>query len=365
MSSPLSSRALNRATLARQLLLERSPLDAERVIAHLVGMQGQAPLAPYVGLWTRMASFRPDELAGLLTSRRVVRGTLMRATVHLVTAGDFLGLRPLTQPVLVRAFSGQAFAKSLAGLDLDTVLDVTRALVEETPRSRGELSKLLAGSWPDRDAESLGYAATYLEPMVQVPPRAVWGVNGPAVWTTSRSWLGGPLSSSPSVEQLVLRYLGAFGPATVKDVQQWSGLTRLREVVDRLRPQLVELRGEHGAELWDLPDAPRPDPDAPAPPRFLPEYDNLLLSHADRSRVIVDQRRVPLPPGNGATGGTVLVDGMWTATWKIVRRGDEATLEIAPFVPLTPADQDALGAEATALLAFASPDHPTHAVRFT
>ena len=361
----MSRRALNRATLGRQLLLERSPRAAVDVVAHLAGMQAQAPLSPYVGLWTRMASFRPDDLAALVTSRQVVRGTLMRATVHLMTADDFLAVRPLTQPVLVRAFSGQAFAKSLAGLDLDTVLAATRALVEEKPRTRGELSKLLAESWPDHDAESLGFAATYLEPMVQVPPRGVWGTNGPAAWTTSRSWLGRPLALEPSVERLVLRYLGAFGPATVKDVQQWSGLTRLREVVERLRPQLVELRGEDGAELWDLPDAPRPDPDVPAPPRFLPEYDNLLLSHADRSRVIVDKRRVPLPPGNGGSGGTVLVDGMWAATWKIRRQGDEAAVEIDPFVPLTAADEDALGAEATALLAFAAPDHATHAVRFT
>ena len=359
----LSTRSLNRATLARQLLLRRERRTAEATIAHLGGMQAQAPLSPYVGLWTRLEGFRPEELATLITERRAVRATLMRATVHLATADDFLAVRPLIQPVLVRAFSGQAFGRNLAGVDLDDLRGAARALLAQRPHTRSELTRLLAPLWPDRDADSLAFAVTYLEPLVQVPPRGIWGTNGPAAWASARLWLDRPLDADPSPDELVLRYLGAFGPATVKDVQLWSGLTRLREVVDRLRPRLTELRDEDGRELFDLPDSPRPDPDVPAPVRFLPEYDNLLLSHADRSRVIPDGRRVPLPPGLGGSGGTVLVDGMWRADWRVSRQDDTATLTITPFAPLTPADDEALHEEGAALLAFTAPDHPAREIR--
>ena len=164
--------------------------------------------------------------------------------------------------------------------------------------------------------------------------------------------LGRPVGPVTPPDDLVLRYLGAFGPATVMDVQAWSGLTRLREVLDRLRPRLVVLRGEDGAELFDLPDAPRPGTDVAAPVRFLPEYDNLLLSHADRSRVNPAGRRVPLPPGNGATAGTLLVDGDWCATWKLT----PTALAITPFAPVAPDDQAAVTREAVELLAFLRPE---------
>ena len=149
-----------------------------------------------------------------------------------------------------------------------------------------------------------------------------------------------------------MRYLGAFGPASVADVQAWSGLTRLREVVERL--PVRTFRGEAGQALHDLPDAPRPAEDVPAPPRFLPEYDNLLLAHKDRSRVIPHNRPVPLPPGNGATAGTFLIDGWWQGTWQI----REQTLRIRPFIPLRPADRDGLLAEAVQLSELTAPQGP-------
>lgn len=391
-----SRRALNRATLSRQLLLERHELPAADVVTHLAGMQAQAPLAPYIGLWTRLAGFDPGELSTLVADRTAVRAALMRGTVHLVTAADLVAFRPLVQPVLERAFWAQAFGKHLAGLDVEALLAAARELVEAEPLTRPELGRLLGERWPDRDADSLAYAVTYLETMVQVPPRGLWGGGGAAMWTTARSWLdidGSPGSGSVgngsgsgsagdgsagdgsvgdppsfSVDDLVRRYLGAFGPATVKDVQTWSGLTRLREVVDRMRSELVELRGDDGAELFDLPDAPRPDEDTPAPVRFIPAYDNLLLSHADRSRVIGHDRRVPLPPGNGDSQGTVLVDGEWRADWRIVRpaRSDAATLEVTVFPeqPAPPADdRAALETEGAALLALVAPDRPDRSVR--
>ena len=348
----ITRRALNRATLARQHLLARTTGPAEDVIRHLGGLQAQAPLAPYVGLWTRLDGFRPDELAALITGRRAVRGSAMRATVHLMTAEDFVAFRPVVQIVLDRGFAGQAFGKGLAGLDVDDLLAAARELVEERPRTRVELGRLLQERWPDHDRDSLSYAVGYLQPMVQVPPRGVWGTTGPAAWTTVASWLDRPVGPVTPPDDLVLRYLGAFGPATVMDVQAWSGLTRLREVLDRLRPRLVVLRGEDGAELFDLPDAPRPGADVAAPVRFLPEYDNLLLSHADRSRVNPAGRRVPLPPGNGATAGTLLVDGDWCATWKLT----PTALAITPFAPIAPDDQTAVTREAVELLAFLRPE---------
>ena len=358
----LSARALNRATLARQFLLRRQGMTALEAIESLVGLQAQAPDAPYVGLWSRLEPFAPAELAQLLTSRQVVRGPLMRATLHLVSAADCAALRPLVQVVLERAFASQRFARNLDGLDMGTVLSAGREILDEGPRTRAELGRLLAARWPGRDPVSLGYAVSYLLPVVQVPPRGVWGASAPPKLAPAESWLGQVLGEGAPVTSLVLRYLAAFGPATVADVQAWSGLTRLAEVTDELRPQLLAFRDEDGRELFDLPDAPRPDPETPAPPRFLPEYDNVLLSHADRRRLIPDGHPVPLPPGNGARCGTLLADGLFSATWRITRQAGAATLHVEPFGPLP--DRDPVAEEGTRLLEFAAADAGRHFVQF-
>ena len=350
----LGVRELNRATLARQLVLRREERPAAEVIEKLVGMQAQAPNAPYVGLWTRLVDFHPDELAELITGRRVVRTTLMRATIHLVTARDCLALRPVVQPVVERSFAGSPFARHVAGLDQDELAGLGRTLLAERPRSRAELAPLLAQRWPDRDVDSLVYAVTYRTPLVQVPPRGVWGSTGPAAWTPVETWLGSPVGADRTPDDAVLRYLAAFGPASVMDVQAWSGLTRLKEVLERLRPGLRTFRDGNGRELFDVPDGPLPDPETPAPPRFLPEYDNVLLSHADRSRVIAEKRPVVLFPGNGAVMGNLLVDGFYRATWKIVRDKDSATLTVDPFAGLSKKDIAEVSAEGERLLAFAA-----------
>ena len=372
----LSPRALNRAALHRQLLLDRAPLTALQAVGHLAGLQAQAPLAPYVGLWTRLAGFRHEELKELITERAVLRAHLMRNTVHLVDAGDYLRFRPLYQPVLARHLAGN-FGKNLIGVDLAEVTAVAADLLGQTPLTRVELGARLAPRWPDHDPASLAYAASHLLPLVQVPPRGLWGEpNHRAAFMLANAWLAGrdpsaspspPLGLDPTsmmqstmLEQLVLRYLAAYGPASVADAQAWSGLSRLREVTDRLGSRLRAFTGQDGAELLDLPDAPRPDPDVPAPPRFLPEYDNLLLSYAERSRVIPHRRPVPLPPGHGATGGTLLVDGLWQADWKI----SQGVLEIEPFITLGPADRDAIAAEGERLLGFAAPAIAVRDVRF-
>ena len=353
----LGQRALNRALLERQLLLRRDDMSALGAIKHLAGLQAQAPNAPYVGLWTRLAGFRTDHLAELLAERAVVRTHLMRNTIHLVTADDGLAVRRLMQPFLDRSHSRSVFARDLTGVDLPALLDVGRALLRDRPRTRDELGKLLERRWPGRDPISLAYAITHLVPTVQVPPRGIWGCTGQAAYTATDAWLGDLPVPSLSLDELVLRYLAAFGPATVRDVQAWCGLTRLREVTERLRPRLRTFRDTGGGELFDLPDAPRPDPGTPAAPRFLPEYDNVLLSHADRTRIIRDRRSVPLPPGLGGSNGTVLIDGFWRGIWKITRdRGGTVTLRVEPFTELTAEQAAGLTAEATGLLAFVAPD---------
>ena len=372
----LSLRALNRAALHRQLLLDRAPLTALAAVGRLAGLQAQAPLAPYVGLWTRLAGFRHEELKELITERAVLRAHLMRNTVHLVDAGDYLRFRPLYQPLLARHLAGN-FGKNLIGVDLAELAAVAADLLGQTPLTRVELGARLAPRWPDHDPASLAYAASHLLPLVQVPPRGLWGEpNHRAAFMLANAWLAGrdpsaspspplgldptPMEQSTMLEQLVLRYLAAYGPASVADAQAWSGLSRLREVTDRLGSRLRAFTGPDGADLLDLPDAPRPDPDVPAPPRFLPEYDNLLLSYAERSRVIPHRRPVPLPPGHGATAGTLLVDGLWQADWKI----SQGVLEIEPFISLGPAHRDAVASEGKRLLGFAAPAIAVRDVRF-
>ncbi len=349
----LSLRELNRATLARQLLLRRWKMSADEAIEHLVGMQAQAPNPSYLGLWTRLEGFRSDELACLILDRRAVRIALMRNTVHLVTARDFLALRPLLQPVFDRGlYANRANRAGIEGVDIEALVAAARTLLEERPRAAKELGELLREWWPDRDPASLARAIRHLMPLVQVPPRGVWGKSGQTTHTTAEVWLGHPLDPDPSLDEMVVRYLGAFGPATVKDVQTWSGLTRLGEVTDRILPRLRTFRDEHGQDLFDLPDAPRPDPDTPAPPRFLPEFDNLILSHADRTRIIANDHRKAIASKNGMVPATVLVDGFVRGTWKTERTRGKVTLAIEPFEPLPKMDRDALAAEGERLIRF-------------
>ncbi|NEB75422.1 winged helix DNA-binding domain-containing protein [Streptomyces sp. SID14478] len=346
----MTARALGRATLARQLLLQRSPMGVEEAVAHLVGLQAQEVRPPYVTLAARLAGFTPAALSTALEERRLARLVTMRSTIHLHTAEDCMTLRPLVQPARDREL--HMFRKGLVGVDLPRLCTLTREYVEEEPRTPKQLRELLLDEWPDADPQALSIAARCSLPLIQVTPRGLWRRSGGVRLTTAEHWLGLPSPAggeAPTADATVLRYLGAFGPASVKDFQQWAGLTRTKDAFERLRPQLVTFRDEHGVELFDLPGAPRPDEDVPAPPRLLAGFDNLLLSHADRTRVVRDADRGHTWQGNIAFP-TFLVDGMVGGLWTLKEgkpdSGEGSSLTLEPFGELTRARREELVAEA-------------------
>ena len=357
----LTRRALNRALLARQGLLERSRTDPLAMVEQLVGMQAQVPSNPYVGLWSRVEGFAPEALSRLLADRRAVRAQLMRATIHLVSARDCLALQPVTLPVLARTFRS-AFTRRMGGADVEQVVAAGMRLLAAGPRTRAELATALAPAWPEADPAALAQAVTFHAALVQVTPRGMWGKSGTARWERTQAWLGREPDVHASVDGLVLRYLAAFGPASAADVRTWSGLTGLRAVLERLRPQLVTFHDEGGRELLDVPGAPMPDPGTPAPPRFLPEYDNVLLSHSGPARVLAGLGPgVPFPTGRWI--GTLLVDGFFRAYWNV----EGATLTIDRFTPHAddPAGTtDAITEEGERLLELSAPEAGGHRVRF-
>jgi hypothetical protein len=341
----LTRRALNRALLHRQLLLRRWKLTPAKAIERLVALQAQATNPPYVALWTRLDGFRREQLTRLLTDRKVVRLALMRSTLHMVTADDCLALRPVLQPMLEAAYTRSVHGR--ANLDLDEVAKVARELVEAEPLTNADLGRVLAERWPGKDVTAVVQAVRATLAIVQLPPRGLWGAGGQPTGTTAEAWLGRPFNPM-SPDELVRRYLAAFGPASVADAQQWSGLTRLREVFDRL--VLKTFTDENGVQLYDLPEAHHPHPDTPAPVRFLPEFDNTLLSHADRARILAPEHKRHVFTNNGLIRGTVLVDGFVCATWKL--RPDALTVTPLRALP------DEVEPEARRLAAFADADVP-------
>jgi len=359
----LTLRELNRATLARQMLLEPSGRGVLDAVEHLLGLQAQAPFPPYYGLWCRLAAFPPEHLGEMINDRSVVRLSLMRSTVHLVSAADAVVLRPLTQPMMEKAVRGSAFGRQVAAIDPAAIAAETRALLADAPLTGAQLGEGLRRRWPEPSAQALAVTARALVPLAQVPPRGVWGAAGQARLTTLEQWLGREVDPAPSIDDVMLRYLGAFGPASVADARAWSGLTGLTDVFARLRPRLVTFRGPGGTELFDLPDAPRPDPETPAPVRLTAEFDNLCLSHADRARVLADEDRRLLWSKNGIIPGMVLVDGFTEATWEIARGRGTATLTVRQLRPVPRGYHDEIRAEAARLLRFAAPGDK-HDIRF-
>jgi hypothetical protein len=344
----LSTRVLNRTYLRRQLLAERAPRPAAEIVEHLVAVQGQESDSPYLGLWARSSEFRIEDLTGLLHDRTVVRSGLLRGTQHLSSGADYRWLRPTLQPALER-MAGRA--GRLGGCDPDAFEEAGREIIAEGGLTRPEIARRLAARFPEADLGELAFVVHLKFALLHPPPAGTWGHRGRVGCVLAEDWLGGPLAGADA-EALVLRYLAAFGPASVKDVQVWSGLTRLAALMKELRPRLRVFRDEAGIELYDLPGAPIEDADRPAPVVFLPEFDNAVLGHADRSRILHPGDRQLVMPGWSIVRPTVLVDGFVAATWE--RKGPR--IEIAPFRPLAPTDRSAVEAEAARLIDFVAPD---------
>lgn len=350
-ASVLSARALGRATLARQLLLERAAIPPLAAIEQLAGLQAQVPRPPFIGLWSRVEGFERAALHRLVHDRHAVRATMMRGTIHLVSAADFVAMRPALEPLLGRSL------RRLSGLDLAAVLRHAKKLL---PGPFDVVRAELAARFPQHDAHTLGYGVQMHLPLVRVPTDTRWSYTSNADFHVAETWLGTKLPK-PRAEELVRRYLAAFGPASLKDAQVWSGVPGLARAFEAMRPSLRVFASEDGRELFDLPDAPRPPEDTPAPVRFLPEYDNLMLAFAHPARVIDPARRPALTTKNGIIAATFLVDGRVAGTWELARDRDGASIQLHPFGKLPRAVRTAVHAEAEALLRWHEPD----AKRFT
>jgi len=358
----LTVRTLNRATLARQMLLARQSVTPLAAIERLVGLQAQWPKPPFIGLWTRLPKFRREDLCGLLQTRRAVRGTMMRGTIFVTSTRDYVRFRAALQPLLTRGLQS-VLRKRLDGFDVDAVVRTARGIFEEQPRTFDQVRDLLVSRYPTADERAMGYAARMLLPLIQVPTNAQWGFPAVAQFGLAETWLDQPLARDQGPRALVLRYLAALGPASVADAQTWSGFQGLKEVFESLRPKLRAFRDERGRELFDLPRAPRPAEDTPAPVRFLPDFDNLILGHDDRRRAIADRHRPAVFLSALRVTQTFLIDGFVAGTWKIDRKKSKATLSIAPFGTVPNEARAALVEEGEKLVRFAEPDGETFDVR--
>ena len=360
-STPITRRALNRATLARQMLLRREKATPVAVVERVAGMQAQLARPPFVGMWSRVHAFSREALVGAIERRDIVRGTLMRGTLHLVSRKDYLAFRPVIQPML--ALGMQAVLRDRAkGLNVGELVAAAREYFGQKPCTFAELRTHLIARFPKLDERAMGYAVRMHLPLVQTPQAgSMWAYPSASDFAVAESWLGGPMDAArPGA--FALRYLAAFGPASADDFKTWAGMADARAVIGDLRPKLKVFTDERGRELYDLPKAPRPSEDEPAPARFLPEFDSLLLAFADRTRIVATEHRPHLATKNLFVPATFLVDGLISGTWRVERKKKAATLVLQPFVPLTKGPRTELTDEGEALLRFIEPDAQTFSV---
>lgn len=358
----LTLRELNRTTLARQFLLERVSQSSLDVIKHLVALQGQVSNAPYVGLWTRLSGFERESLTHQLEERQVVRASSLRGTLHLLAAEDYLQIHPLLRSTL--SANLHRFARHAQGFEMDRFVKEMQAYIQEQPRTAVELRTKMEEFFPGMGKMQIADSVRMYLALIQILPAGTWGFTGRPTHVQASAWLGQPfVSSQEGLQNLIRRYLAAFGPASARDIQSWSGLTGLQSTLDVLRPELRIYRDEQGRELFDLLDAPIPSAETPAPVRFLPAFDNLIYGYANRLRVISDAYRPFLSTGNIIVQ-TFLVDGFVRGMWKIERRGPLATLVIEPYGPLSPSEQNELWEEGERLMRWAADDANTFEVQF-
>ena len=319
------------------------------MVEHLAGLQAQQARPPFVGLWTRLENFKKDDLMRPLSERRILRATTIRGTLHLVSRADFLAWRPVLQPML-SAGAQTILRDRLTTFDQQRVLGAARTAFSDRARTFTSLRDHLVSAFPEADERAMGYFVRMHLPLASVPdPSADWGFGSDAEFE---------LASAPAAEgdaaSLVTRYLGAFGPASVADFQAWSGLKSAKAWFEALN--LAAFQDEKKRILYDLPNAPRPGAETPAPIRFIAEFDNLVLGHADRSRIVADEHRGRVVTKNLLVLGTFLVDGFVAGVWKVERKKSVAVLRLDPFVKLTVKARKALEQEGELLARFLEPE---------
>lgn len=351
----LTRRQLNRATLARQLLLQRADIPIADAVARIAGMQMQEEAPVPIGLWSRLTGVTREAVVAAFNDRTLVRGTAMRGTLYAFIADDFAWIRPTIGPGLA-ASAATYVRKSAASEEIAAAIETLLAMLEAGPLTADQMRDAVAAMNPAGDVRQIAYAARMALPLVQLPSGTAKGFASKTPYALAESWLGKPLAPEPDLPELVRRYLAAYGPATAADVGAWTGIPGPAALLKGMEGDLVTYRGNGKTLLYDVPDGPLPDEDTPAPPRLLPAFDNLLLSHKDRTRVVTDEHRARLyQKGNLRILASFLVDGEAIGTWRIARARREAVLTLIPFVPMAKADRLALTEVAEALARFLEP----------
>ncbi|MFQ6392499.1 winged helix DNA-binding domain-containing protein [Nocardia sp. KC 131] len=352
----LSTRVLNRTLLSRQHLLERSALTVPEMCDHLIGLQAQDSTPPFIGLWSRITDFDPMTVSAGLDDHSLVRITLMRGTIHLVTPPDALRIAPHVQPELEKVPFRKGFNfGAMVGLDPEEVRERGEAVLGDEPMATADMRAQAAVLWPDRDAGAVVQTWLYQLPVLQTPPRGKWKDNSRPVWSRVEPWLGAPLDPTYPLAELVFRYLRAFGPASTMDMQTWSKLTGMKKAVEQLGDRLRTYTDERGRTLYDVADGELADPDLPAPVRLLGWYDNVVLSHQDRTRIVPDGGAMPLQ-AFATQVSSVLIDGFLSGLYKVFLEKGLARLRISPTRPWSASERASVEAEAHALLAFLEAD---------
>jgi len=366
----LTARDLNRATLARQLLLARAAIDPVTAIGRVVALQAQEPASPYIALWTRLAGFDPDRLDAVITARRVVKATLMRMTLHMVTAADYPAFWTAHAPTFRRTRVPHLGLDALGVESAEVDRLVEAALTHATePRSNAEMTAYLSALGGPLGTRDWWWAIRGMTPFVHAaghtPVRPAWSYGPRPAHVAARSWLPPgdrnlAIDPDAALDTLVRRYLGGFGPATVGDVAQFTRLerSRVRASVARLEPTLRVLVDAAGRELLDVPDGVLPGEDAHAPARFLPMWDSVLLAYEDRARLIPPAYRAAVIRSNGDVLPTFLVDGLVAGVWRAELVGGRTEIIYSPFGQLPRDVRAELDDEAETLARFVEPHEP-------
>jgi hypothetical protein len=359
----LTTRALNRATLARQMLLERSDMPIAQAAEFLGGLQAQQSNDPYIGLWSRLNGFRQQDLTALIVDRTLNRATTMRGTLHLHTADDLFGFRALVQPFLSAQWKSN-FLKRFGGEDKKAVIRAGIRLLNKGPMTAGALNKKLKEKFPSAEPIALSALLAVTETLVQIPPTRIWGTGSAPILTRVENWLPPPHQRPLSREDLVRRYLRAFGPASVADMATWCRLTKLGAEFKKIASELIVFQDEAGRTLYDVPDAPRPHEETPAPVRFLPLYDNVYLGYDDRRRMLSEET-VHLMSMFQSFKPAVLIDGTINAGWTVSSKKDRATLEIELYRTMSKRELKELEQEGQRFIRFLEPEAGRRDVAFT